>query len=83
MIIQTPVYNVVSENCDNGMIVNRLKIIEESINSMIEATKINASKQTVPHIIRQHGSESYAPDMNGVPKLDANVIEAEMIKILQ
>ena len=39
MIIKTPVYNVESDICDNSIIATRLKVLEESVSSLIKETK--------------------------------------------
>ena len=49
MIIQTPIYNIDSEKSDNRIIANRLKVIQETVSSLVEITKQNGCKQ-IPKI---------------------------------
>ena len=46
MILLTPVFNVDSEKIDNGIIANRLKVLEESVSSMIEKFQGNTNSHT-------------------------------------
>ena len=45
IILQTPVFNVDSEKVVNGIIANRLEVLEESVSSMIEKFQNNI----IPH----------------------------------
>ena len=44
MIMHTPVYNIETGTCNNEMISSRLRVLEESVNSLITLAKINANK---------------------------------------
>ena len=56
MIIKTPVYNVESDICDNSIIATRLKVLEESVSSLIKETKKRS--ETVTPLNTHHADDS-------------------------
>ena len=49
MILQTPVFNV-----DSGIIANRIKVLEESVSSMVEKFQDNIIQHTDDKTIASH-----------------------------
>ena len=77
MIMKTPVYNTDPNNCDNGILANRLKVLEEAVNSLIKVSKKTAAPTLKP---LQRLNEQDVKDNNAI-SADAEFINNEEEKL--
>ena len=54
MILQTPVFDVDSEKVDNGIITNNMRVLEESVSSLIEKFQDNIIPHTDNKMMASH-----------------------------
>ena len=71
-IIKTHVYNIESDKCDNNTIATRLKVLEESVSSLIKETKEKGTSAVTPLLLHVPGnsdddSSTVNSVNNGIP----------------